>query len=727
MSGGIESTQPAQQQVSLPPAVQAVINAYGGKDAMQAEHDASMRLSASVSSNSGISAASNTNDCVLIQKGDKLRAELTMIGTPVVSVYDGKNAWTQTGEWVAPATQTVKQLMADEVRHGLPALMDLFNPGTKVEMQPKELLQGAMCDVFRITTPDGKTDLLYADGQKHLLVRAVYTGMDEELGSQSEHVIDYSDYRRFENWLEPYHITQITGGKRKEEILVKSIEKISANDDQFLMPAESEVPGLKERAVSIPFQYVGNHILIRARINNGSEENFVVDTGASQSILDRSAASGLGPQSPSTFNITAGAKAMPLGFTSLPKLTIGEITLENLPFLVTDLSNLPGHPVGLIGANILRRFLISFNFDEKKLTLADPRTASIPTGGTAIPIIPIFGGTAMMVKARLDNKLTAGFLVDTGASFNNLPQSVAGPLATSSVLPVGTIFGLDGEQIHIGSVKLKSIQIGDLVIPQPVFTLAPAGISQEGGLFSNGGMGILGNSIWSQFTTTVDYRNERLILEPQSGREQLNKLLSAIDQTNHDYLRLKDGDAAIKTYEKIAAEAKSQDAKAAEALAESQIAGCYADKYLATKDNHWLDLSGQIYEKANQLANQSRNRSIEGRVMAQWALTYLNAPRTGNDITSAQNLLSRAIEKAPMEPDIYAAFGNTLLQSGKHSEAEKLLDRALVLDPSNWQALWAKYKLYSDESHGHDQSLVAAQLRHYYPNYPDVLALKARN
>jgi tetratricopeptide (TPR) repeat protein len=101
----------------------------------------------------------------------------------------------------------------------------------------------------------------------------------------------------------------------------------------------------------------------------------------------------------------------------------------------------------------------------------------------------------------------------------------------------------------------------------------------------------------------------------------------------------------------------------------------------------------------------------------------LEGQRSYNEITTAQDMLSKALAKAPTDPNIFAAVGTTLLRVGTRVEAEKLIDRTLVLDPSNWHALWAKYKLYQEDKRPKEAAIVVEQLQHYYPSFPEVVAL----
>ncbi len=713
--------------IELPAPVSAVLQAYGGIDAIRQHRDAPLRSHLTIQTSSQISSASNTYECDLLEKGNRLRAEMTMLDVPLVLAFDGEKSWTQYGDWIAPAPPSSSDQIAEELQHGLRVLADIGTTGVKIEQLPRRAVHDHLCDVFRLVNSDGRSDTFYADPQTHLIMRDDYSAVDHELGVRTEQAVEYSDYRPAASSLEPFRIEQFSSGRKKSETIVKSVSiDQNADDGIFRMPAESVVPGLAESPVVIPFEYSGNQIVVKARINNGQEQRFIVDTGASQSVLDEATAVALGPHSSNTFAITAGSKALPLGYTKVSSLTMGSLTLHDIPVFIKDLSQLNEHPAGLIGANILRRFTITFDFANNNLTLSDPRVEPQSSAATVIPAVSVFGGTALVVKALVDDHTQLNCLVDSGASFNNVPQSLIKPFFSGPLNPIGYIFGLDGRRLNIASIRCKSLSLGGATVTNPIFTVTPDGGTIEDGLFTASGMAILGNPVWSQFRTTIDYRREHVLLERQPGQDKYRHLVSRLDAATQDYLQNKDPDQAIKTLEILLEDARNQKQVDAEALVISQIATCLADKFTQTKESKYLDSANKLFEKAYKTANDSYNRTVEGRVLSQWALMHLNSPRTMRDITMAQSLVAKALQKAPMDANIFAAFGTTLVQAGKPQEAEKVLDRALVLDPANWQALWSKYRLCADEQRQREQKLLVQQLQRYYPSYPDVMKLVGR-
>lgn len=702
----------------------AIVQAYGGSAVVKEHHEHPMRFRGSLSCISGISSASNTYDCEVLQKGDKLRMEMTVLGEPLVMGFDGKHGWTQCGDWTAPDGPIATSVISESITHGLPILSEALEPGKRLEFLGRRQSCGKNCDVLKVTGRDGSATTFYADPQSHLILRAEYAAMDQETGNPATQALEYDDYRVVAGSPEPFHIVQYSSGKKKMETFVKSIDaNIAIDDKAFAMPQESEVSRLKTGPVTLPFEYENEKIVILCRINNGPERRFIIDTGSSQSVVDKTYATEFGAKGSPTYSVTAGAKSIPMSYVALPSLSFGDISLNDVPVLVTDLSGVGSNVSGLIGANILKRFSVTLDYDNRTVTFSDPRNVSVPKGAYIVGASPAFGGNQMLVRGKLDDSQVLSFLLDTGTSFNNLPKSLAQKLYGDSILPTQTVSGLDGQSIQTGSVRLHSLKLGNAVVPFPVFRVVVNSPAKSSGLLNAGGLGILGNSVWSQFRTTIDYRNERLILESQPGRLKSAAFLEQIYAADRQYLRTKDGEAAIKTYQKIAASARSDGNKSIEALAIGRVAGSYGDRFTDTKDGKWLDEAGHLYEEANKLATEAHDRVVHGQVLAQWAMLYFNAPRSQDEVNAAQGMIAKAIQKAPLDPSILATFGTIMLRLGKKTEAQKFLDSALSIDPSNWQALWSKYKLCEDQGDKKLADGVAAQMAYYYPSFPEVAAI----
>lgn len=705
--------------------------AYGGMARIKEMINRGTRSHAKLYNMSSISNASNMFECEFISKGNKLRIEMEVLGQQKVEAFDGKTGWTQAGGWVSKLDQKTVDRVTEEMTHGLNVLEKLDDPNSKLELLPQKKINGKSCDVLKLTPPGGKWTLFYVDPVTRMVLRNEFMGQDSEQGIETLKSVDYFDYRNVMGFPTPYRVVEYLGDRKTQEVLVDAVTIDDAvTENTFSMPEESSYSRLERGPVTIPFEYIGNLIVINARVNNGQEAKFIVDTGASQTVLDKSTAQALGPLTTNTFNVTALAKAVPLSYTKLDKLQIGDLSIENISTLVTDLSSFSSsigqRPGGLIGANVLSRFLVTFDFQDKKLVLEDPKNVAVPDRAFVIPTSPVFAATGLVVSGQLDDK-PINFLVDTGAAFNNLPFSLAQQFNAGSVLTVGQLNGLDGLKTRIGSIKLRELQLGNFKVPNPVFVVRPdkGSSTSPSGLSTASAMGLLGNLVWSKTNLTIDYRNNRIIVIVPVDKQKNESYFAKIEEIDRSYLKKKNVDESAAAFEKLMNNAKADNAKAAEALALSRLASLYADKYYSTKESKWLDLSSQEYERATKLATTSRDKTIEGQILAQWAMLNLNAPRSSTDLTSGQNLLKRASKRA-MDPSIFAALGTAMLKTSKSPLAVQFIDNALMLDPSNWQALWTKYKVLESEKKYEEMNLLAAQMSRYYPDFPQVKEVLAK-
>lgn len=708
-----------------------VAAAYGGAKLIHENSERGTRSIGRLVSKSSLSAASNEFDCEVLSKGNKMRVETAVLGNRNVLAYDGKVAWTNNGGWIAPSPPTSTKRIADELKHGLNALVDMIDPTTKFEVLPSKLVNGKLCEVLKLIPARGTWTVFYVDPLSKLVTRCEFQGHDSEQGNEIIKGVDYSDYRTVDGMPTPFKMIEFADSKPVTETILQSVTMDdTVADESFVMPPASKVAGIVDNPVVLPFEYLGNEIVVNARINDMPEARFIIDTGASQTVLDSRVAQSIGPLAASTFNVTSGAKAVSLSYTKIAKLKLGDVNVEDASALVKDLSSfataIGQRPAGLIGSNVLRRFYVSIDYQNKKLVLSDPDAVVVPSGAKVIGTSPVFGSSALVVKGKIDRRQEVNFLVDTGAAFNNLPRRVADKLDTGPVLPVGTIFGLDGKPVEIGAVKFKVLEIGPVSVTDPVFVVQPDNKPGTAGLFSAKSLGTLGNPLWAKSRISIDYRNERLIVEQPADSEKFDQFAARLNELDRAYLKSSNVEEALKEYEKVIEIARAERIQAGEALALSRIAGCYADRFQQTKDTKWLEAAVKDYERASQIAAESKNRLVEGQVLARWSMFHLNAPRSNTDLVSSQNLLKRAFARAAGDATIYAALGSALVKSGKTVDGLRFVNQALMFDPACWQALWTKYRVAEAEAKQSEMRLVLAQLQRYYADFPQVKEAEAK-
>ena len=120
----------------------------------------------------------------------------------------------------------------------------------------------------------------------------------------------------------------------------------------LLEPSPSEVP-----PGGVTYTSAGRFLLVPVRLEREGameevEVNFVLDAGTSSTVLDRRWAADTG---------FAEKKA---SHTVIPKLRVGDFSTEGMPVLLGEMHELPydGQPVGVIGADLLNRISVSYDF-----------------------------------------------------------------------------------------------------------------------------------------------------------------------------------------------------------------------------------------------------------------------------------------------------------------------------------------------------------------------------
>ena len=146
------------------------------------------------------------------------------------------------------------------------------------------------------------------------------------------------------------------------------------------------------RYIEVPFQLLtiedeGFHVMVKGKIND-MEANFLIDTGASQSIFSLTAINTLIGENALERKpgITAGVGSDNLEsfLCTLDKLSIGDIHLDRYDTVAIDLSSIHenyaklGLPTidGIIGGDLLVKLKASINYRLRKIRLTPPRSVS---------------------------------------------------------------------------------------------------------------------------------------------------------------------------------------------------------------------------------------------------------------------------------------------------------------------------------------------------------------
>ncbi|MGB8963452.1 MAG: pepsin/retropepsin-like aspartic protease family protein [Pseudonocardiaceae bacterium] len=249
---------------------------------------------------------------------------------------------------------------------------------------------------------------------------------------------------------------------------------------------------------------------------------FVLDTGAAQSLVDRSLADRLQlPPTGTTASATGVGCTVPAGHVQVADWSVGTVPLRAQPVTSLPMAGAPGGPgiAGLLGSDVWSRFgRFQLDYRAGQVLLPGPEQATAPTADPAVPPpsapagrrVPMTvvhsqtGGTLALVPVSLDGLEPKKFVLDTGSSSSVVDRGVAQQL---SLPPVGKTHQASGvscaatsQPVHVaswqvGAVPLFAQNVESIALPIP------------------GLEGLVGSDVLYRFgTVTVDYAAGQLVL-----------------------------------------------------------------------------------------------------------------------------------------------------------------------------------------------------------------------
>jgi predicted aspartyl protease len=690
-----------------------ILEALGGYENFKEFNDMPCRARGKIIQTSSISNVINTFECDILVKREKQRITIkSFLGAPLTTGYDGTVCWTQQGDSILPSDKETARRIEEDIQHGFLLLESLRPmdgaPPAIMQVGKSAVIEGEDCDALIVWAADGIPTTFYADKKKHLILASSYPGIDLEQGIKIEKIYHYLDYRPIDKTVQPYKVVEYSGSKKVSDTIIESITlDNTVSDAEFSMPKEIVPPRLLAGSLTVPFDYSSNEIIIQATVNGTKDLRFIIDTGATQSILDRALARELGTPTDANLSMTTGAGSIQTEALQVDKLTIGDLQLTKVPFATADLASFGAtattKTAGLLGANVLKRFLMTIDYENQKLTFADPNKVEVPAGAAAIKTVPSLGMAGIAVEGNLDGKQKVTFLIDTGAAFDNISESKVSAILPGPLFRVGLLKGLDGKPVQTASARFNYLDLDGLRIDKPVFSVAPEAVAGQlsAGIIHSKDLAILGNPTLSHYTVTFDYRGQRLIFSQSKGQKAAAEFRNKIDAIKLEWLKTNNANPAVRELSNLADLAHNRDLPALEAVVRSELAlalcqkngGMFSPDHLFTpikteellsdgeaassKDGKPISSEKLFSEAEEQLltafniSEHCVDKSVQGRVLAAWGLMYASQNKDIRYLSSAKQKLGKAVVLAPSDADVLAASGYFLsrLESFKPPEA----------------------------------------------------------
>ncbi|MAG75777.1 MAG: hypothetical protein CL811_03360 [Colwelliaceae bacterium] len=297
--------------------------------------------------------------------------------------------------------------------------------------------------------------------------------------------------------------------------VANSLRMIYANKDiKPTMPASEA----GQYEASVQAFYIGEKPYIKVKADNQEELLFLIDTGASFTMLfDTQATTRLTLERGFSLELRGwgDGENSPAYQTELKSLAFGNVTFENvkvgyIPISTSQYYLRPGEAIfdGVLGHDLLRHFNWKFDKQNEQITLTTKTFPILPTD-VEVPIEQFFSKLTIPVTLHIDGKkFNQEVYVDTG-SRHYFKFNTAFVENNDITLPTASVqasdFGLSGEAKHT-RVRLPELSIGDMTLEGVKSNVIYAEDEDD---FS-----VVGSALMNQFITMIDYQNNVMVFRP---------------------------------------------------------------------------------------------------------------------------------------------------------------------------------------------------------------------
>lgn len=279
-----------------------------------------------------------------------------------------------------------------------------------------------------------------------------------------------------------------------------------------------------EVPVTLPFELVNRHVVLKVRVNDSRPLSFLLDTGDKYAVMDMGRAKELGVKLGQEVHVDGAGSKVKLGALTQGAMFTVE-GLENFTqpvFLAMPLDDLAprlGSDFdGILGADFIRNFVVEVDYEARVLRLHHLDAFTYAGPGESIPIeldaldhptirasVTPLGGVPIPGTFRLD--LGSGASCTLSSPFvreHHLPGAGA-----KTVRSIGHMGAGGRTNAEIG--RMARLSFGGFQIPNPQ---AEFSRDSSGAFASTEVQGNIGEQVLSKFRLFLDYPHKRIIFEP---------------------------------------------------------------------------------------------------------------------------------------------------------------------------------------------------------------------
>jgi membrane-associated protease RseP (regulator of RpoE activity) len=332
-----------------------------------------------------------------------------------------------------------------------------------------------------------------------------------------------ADFKPVAGLMIPYRVDTSTNTGDSTSFTATSVEaNPSGGASHFAVPKSSPhdfsiASGATQ--ASVPIQVSENHVYLDVMLNGKGPFHFELDTGGAN-VIDPAVTKKLGVASGGSTQVTGvGSASSASSFAVIKTLQAGNAVVTNQVFVVLPIAKslgmAHGMPMdGVIGYEVLSRFVTTFDYGNEKVVFHMPGSYTLPPDATVVPIVQY--GTQPQFACSIDSVATTCTL-DTGARnsvslFTPFVEAHASVVPTKLTAPGVDGFGVGGSNIgRLG--RLQTLSFGGLTLHDLVGDYT----TQMGGGLAMPFIGAnVGGAVWKRFTMTLDYRGLIMALTPNA-------------------------------------------------------------------------------------------------------------------------------------------------------------------------------------------------------------------
>jgi hypothetical protein len=435
------------------------------------------------------------------------------------SGWDGNESWTLDQSGLVMVDGSVLG-RSSAVSQAYFSNYDLWTPGyggAAVAWGGSKSEKGKSYDVLTVTPPKSSLPIdVYFDRATHLPGKVV------QAAGPMVTTITMADFKPVDGLMIPYRVDTSTNTGNSTSFTARSVAG-NPPGGAFHLAAPKSSPhdfSIADGATqaSVPIQVSEGHVYLDVMLNGKGPFHFIFDSGGAN-VIDPAVATELGVASGGSTQVGGvGSATAASSFAVIKRLQVGKAVVTNQVFIVLPLKSLGaahGMPMeGVIGYEVLSRFVTTFAYENKKVVFHMPGSYTPPTGASVVPITQY--GTQPQFACGIDGVPTTCTL-DTGAR-NAISLFTPFVEAHPSVVPARlTALGVNG--FGVGGLtpgrlgRVQTLSFGGLTLRDLVGDYTT---QTEGGLAVPFIGANVGGAVWKRFTMTLDYHRLIMTLTPNA-------------------------------------------------------------------------------------------------------------------------------------------------------------------------------------------------------------------